>query len=43
MELDHMAQLHQMDAIENIDDIVQMYEARHEIENIDDNNDMEET
>ncbi len=38
-----MAQLHQMDAIENIDDIVQMYEARHEIENIDDNNDMEET
>lgn len=38
-----MVQLHQMDAIENIDDIVQMYEATHEIDNIDDNNDMEET
>jgi hypothetical protein len=38
-----MAQLHQMDAIQNIDDIVQMYETTHEIDNIDDNNDMEET
>jgi len=27
-----MAQHHQMDAIENIDDIVQMYEATHEID-----------